>query len=173
MGNGAAAPLYFTVCSAPGTGVGRHILQRARPCWVVRDQGPNWHFSRRNEGPVLRTGMWPHTPQERVTREWLGPGWEPSSALGQRHSRPLRQGARAAGVNFASTAFNLFRLHSQCLNLSDSGLFGNERLSSTGPVCVYVTAPELGLSPTLPYPGQHSSSIHYRIKQTLGRDYNL
>ena len=116
-----------------------HTAQRARPCWAVRDQGPRGHFRRGNDGPVLGTGWGPHSPGESP-----GPGGapagEPSSAREQRATRAPRAVCRAAGVwNFTSTAFNVVRFHSQCLNLRRChpaprflASFGNEDSAAQG-----------------------------------------
>ena len=105
-----------------------HTAQRARPCWAVRDQGPQGHFRRGNDGPVLGTGWGPHSPGEsqqgapHSPGESPGPGGapagEPYSAREQRATRAPWAVCRAAGVwNFTSTAFNIVRFHSQCLNV--------------------------------------------------------
>lgn len=84
--------------AAPSQHRGRapHTAQRARPCWAVRDQGPQGYFRRGNDGPVLGTGWGPHSPGESP-----GPGGapagEPSSAREQRATRAPWAVCRAAG----------------------------------------------------------------------------
>lgn len=66
--------------------------------------------------PQERVTTGPRAPQERG--HGGAPAGEPSSAREQRATRAPRAVCRAAGVwNFTSTAFNIVRFHSQCLNL--------------------------------------------------------